>query len=67
MSIQPEGEKLRKAMRWISSERQEHPDQALTPLVDQACLIFNLTPLEAESLTRMLIRGGEPSDPASAA
>ncbi len=54
MSIQPEGESLRKAVKWISDNRQEIPDQNLTLLVDQACLRFDLSAKESEFLVRFV-------------
>jgi len=52
MSIQPEGEDLRKATRWISDERLNKPKASLSDLIEQACVKFNLSPQDAEFLTR---------------
>ncbi|MBW1793536.1 MAG: hypothetical protein JRJ38_03785 [Deltaproteobacteria bacterium] len=52
MSIQPEGEDLRKATRWISDERLNNPKASLTNLIEQACVKFDLPPKDAEFLTR---------------
>jgi hypothetical protein len=57
MSIPPEGENVRKAVRWISAERQDHPERPLAGLIDKACLMFNLSPLEADTLARTLRSG----------
>lgn len=54
MTIQPEGENVRKAVRWISAERQERPATAITELIDRACLAFNLSPIEADALVRLM-------------
>jgi hypothetical protein len=54
MSIQPEGEALRKATKWISEQRKYHPGKRSDELVEAACLKFNLTPKEAEFLSRFL-------------
>ncbi len=52
MSIQPQGEDLRHAITWISEERQ-NPDAApLKKLVEQACIKFDLSPMDAEFLGR---------------
>ena len=51
MSIQPEGEELRKAVKWISEERQTDPDANLAKLIQSACMRFDLSPKEAEFLT----------------
>ena len=53
-TIQPEGEHFREAVKWIGSQRMEHPKTSLTQLIDQAGLKFNLTPIEADCLSRML-------------
>jgi hypothetical protein len=50
MSILPEGEQLRKAVKWISDERLDHPESGLSTLVRDACLKFDLSPKDAEVL-----------------
>jgi CRISPR/Cas system CMR-associated protein Cmr5 small subunit len=52
MSIQPEGEDLRKAIQWISEERLENPDVPLQSLVEKACIKFDLSPMDAMFLER---------------
>ena len=54
MSIQPEGEDLRKAVKWISEERQANSETGLMVLVEKASLRFNLTPKDAEFLLRFV-------------
>jgi len=54
MSIQPEGENLRKAVKWISEEEQAGSPKTREQLMEEACLKFNLTPKEAEYLIRSL-------------
>ncbi len=54
MSILPEGEQLRKAVKWISDQRAEHSEVALFSLVEQACLKFDLTPNDGEFLMRLV-------------
>lgn len=51
-TIQPEGENLRKAVKWISEEEKAGSGKNREALMDEACLTFNLTPLEAEYLAR---------------
>jgi hypothetical protein len=48
--ILPEGESLRRAVRWISGQLEEDPERAVMPLVNQATLRFDLTPRQAEYL-----------------
>lgn len=46
----PEGEDLRRAVRWISSHLEEDPDQRMFPLIEQAVFKFDLSPKDAEFL-----------------
>lgn len=54
MSIAPQGENIRRAVKWICAEREDHPETPLTRLIEQAGIQFNLTPLEEDSLDRIL-------------
>ncbi len=54
MSIQPKGEDLRKAVKWISEKRKREHVEDLKQLVDDACLKFNLSPKDAEFLYRFV-------------
>jgi hypothetical protein len=56
MSIQPEGEEIRKAVKWISDERQYSPEKTTKQLIEAACLKFDLSPLEAEYLYRFYMK-----------
>lgn len=58
MSILPEGEQLRKAIKWISDERAEHPGAPLFTLIEKACLKFDLSPKDGDFLMRHFT-GGE--------
>ncbi len=49
-TIEPKGEKLRKAVKWISSERLEDEEKTLDSLVGEAALRFNLSPKEEDYL-----------------
>ena len=46
----PEGENARRALRWISEQRREKPEQSLMALLDQAMLRFDLSPAQCERL-----------------
>ena len=54
MSILPEGEQLRRAVKWISDERTEKPGTSLSKLVGEASLKFDLPPKDAEFLLHFL-------------
>ena len=47
----PEGELLRKAVHWISKQRELVPRPSLAELIDEAGKRFNLSPKDAEFLT----------------
>jgi len=55
MTIQPKGEDLRKAVKWVSEERKYNPEKELKALIEEACLIFNLSPMNADFLLRTLL------------
>lgn len=52
MSILPEGEQLRKAVRWISERRTDMSAAELSRLVGDACLKFDLSPKDTDLLMR---------------
>ena len=52
MTMQPEGESLRKAVKWIAEEEKAGSSKSRQELIQAACLQFNLTPMEAEYLSR---------------
>lgn len=55
-SIQPQGDKIRKAVRWISDTLREHPEKARTTVVKEAEVRFDLTPRECTFLDKELDR-----------
>ncbi len=58
MSILPEGEQLRKAVKWISDERLDKPEANLLKLIGDACLKFDLPPKDADFLIHSLTESG---------
>jgi hypothetical protein len=46
----PEGELLRRAVRWISEQRELVPRPPLAELIDEAGKRFNLSPKDSEFL-----------------
>jgi hypothetical protein len=52
MSIQPEGEELRKATKWISEKLRYESNVSLTKAIEEACVKFDLPPKDAEFLVR---------------
>lgn len=53
-TVEPAGEELRKAVKWISEARQDEPDKKLSKLIEEACMKFDLTPVDAEFLQKTL-------------
>jgi len=51
-TIQPEGENLRKAVKWISDERKYGAERKPAKLIEEACFKFNLSPVDAEYLAK---------------
>lgn len=52
----PDGESLRRAVRWIDAERSRRPDRSQSDLIDEAGRRFDLSPLDSEFLLRELAR-----------
>jgi len=57
-TIMPEGEQFRRAIKWISDQRLDNPSAGLLKLIEEACLKFDLSPKDAESLMRFYTEGG---------
>ena len=53
-TIQPQGEEIRKAVKWISEERLEGTALDDNRLVEQAAVKFNLSPKEVEFLAKFV-------------
>ncbi len=58
MSIIPEGEQLRKAVKWISEEKSENPGKPLYKFIEQACMKFDLSPKDSEFLMNFFLEKG---------
>ena len=48
----PEGEKIRKAVRWVSDTLQEHPKKSRKKVLLDAEVRFDLSPKECEFLNK---------------
>jgi len=53
-SIQPPGDSIRKAVKWISEERQAGTTTGNDQLVEQAAVQFNLSPKDVAFLTKFV-------------
>lgn len=53
-TILPDGEMIRKAVKWISEERQADSSKNHQQMIEAAALRFNLSPMEVEYLNNFL-------------
>lgn len=53
-SVQPQGENLRKAVKWVSQQRKERPDREPLQLAEEASIQFDLSPEDSEFLLRFV-------------
>jgi hypothetical protein len=58
-AVLPKGDRVRKAIRWISDERMLDEGRDFPKLVADACSRFNLSPLEEEFLHDFYADSGE--------
>ena len=49
-TVMPQGEDLRRAVKWISEERQSRPQKKLVKLIEEANVKFDLSPADGEYL-----------------
>jgi hypothetical protein len=49
-TIMPEGEELQRAIKWISQNLEDNPNQPIFPLVEKAVFKFDLSPKDADFL-----------------
>jgi len=63
MTIQPEGEDLRKAVKWVLEEAAYGPQKSMGDLIREACLKFDLSPIEADFLAKTIQEKKSASSP----
>ncbi len=52
-TITPEGEALRKAVKWVSDQLQAEPGLSRQEAIDEAIMRFDLSPKDADFLVRV--------------
>ena len=62
MSLQPQGEALRNAVKFISEEKQANPETPLSLLLQKACMKFDLTPKDGAFLDQFYKSSGGKTD-----
>lgn len=48
--LMPDGEDIRRAVKWVSSNLQDDPDRPVRKLVHEAIFKFDLSPRDADFL-----------------
>ena len=56
-AIMPEGEAIRKAVKWISDNLQDDPNKSVQKLINEAVMRFDLSPKDAEFLIDFYRKG----------
>lgn len=56
-TTQPQGDKIRKAVSWISEMVREHPEKSRAKIVKEAGIRFDLTPRECTFLEQDTPKG----------
>ncbi len=51
-TIMPEGEDIKKAVKWISAQLEENNTDPLAMMIEDAVFKFDLSPKDADFLTR---------------
>ncbi len=59
-TIVPEGEDVKRAIKWISARREEAPETPLHRLIEEAAFKFDLSPLDQEFLAGFFRRRKNP-------
>lgn len=52
-TVVPDGENIRRAVKWLGSERKQNPDAKALALAEEAATNFDLSPAETEYLVRL--------------
>ena len=61
MTVITESELMKRALAWVFEARKENPDASLLKWVDEAGVRFNLSPLQGETLLRLLKESEDPA------
>jgi hypothetical protein len=56
-TIMPEGEAIRKAVKWISDKLLDDPNKSVQKLINEAVMRFDLSPKDAVFLTDFYGKG----------
>lgn len=53
----PDGEDIRRAVKWVSGNLQENPEEPVQALVQKAIFKFDLSPKDSDFLMRFYSKG----------
>ena len=53
-TIMPKSDPIKKAVAWVSEQRQEKPKKNPQKIAEEAVLKFDLSPMEAEFLSKFI-------------
>lgn len=53
----PDGEDVRRAVKWVSGNLQENPEEPVQALVQKAIFKFDLSPKDSDFLMRFYSKG----------
>jgi len=54
MSIQPKGEHIKKAIKWLSAQREENKNKSEEAILEEVSLRFNLSPNDVEYIKKFI-------------
>jgi hypothetical protein len=54
MSVQPEGEHIKKAIKWLSDQREENKNKSEEAILEEASVRFNLSPNDTEYIKKFV-------------
>jgi len=57
-TIMPEGDDVRNAIKWVSSNLEENSNQPISKLVEKAVFKFDLSPADSEFLLNFFRKRG---------
>jgi hypothetical protein len=57
-TVMPEGDDIKKAIKWISVNLEDNRDQPLQKLIEKAVFKFDLSPMDTEFLTAFFRKHG---------
>ncbi len=54
MSIQPEGEHIKKAIKWLSDQREDNKNKPEEAILEDVSVKFNLSPNDTEYIKKFV-------------